>query len=73
MGQSDLDSRTIDLHLYGNFPVEILYQYEYVVQLEKLNYGQLQQVLEMVLHIDARFLWNKNKVFTEMTSRHVLH
>ena len=31
--------------------------------------GQLQHVLERVLHIDARFVRNKNKVFTEMTSR----
>ena len=31
--------------------------------------GQLQYVLERVLHIDARFLKNKNKVFMEMTSR----
>ena len=38
MCQSDLDPRKIDLNLYGNLPVEILYQYEYVAQLEKLNY-----------------------------------
>ena len=41
MDQSDLHSRTIDLNLYGNLPIEILYQYEYVVQLEKLNYGTI--------------------------------
>ena len=39
MGQSDLDLRKIDLNLYGNLPIEILYQYAYVVQLERLNYG----------------------------------
>ena len=37
MDQSDLDTRTIDLNLYGNIPIEILYQYEYVAQSEKLN------------------------------------
>ena len=37
MGQSDLDPRIIDLDLYVNLPIEILYQYEYVEQLERLN------------------------------------
>ena len=37
MDQSDLDPRTIDLDLYVNFPIEILYRYEYVEQLERLN------------------------------------
>ena len=31
--------------------------------------GQLQNVLERVLHIDARLRRNKSKVLTEMTSR----
>ena len=69
MGQSDLDPRTIELNLYGNLPIKILYQYEYVAQLEKLNYGTITICLRKVLHIDARFLRNKNKVFTGMTSR----
>ena len=30
MGQSDLDPRKIDPNLYGNLPIEILYQYAYV-------------------------------------------
>ena len=30
MGQSDLDPRIIDPNLYGNLPIEILYQYAYV-------------------------------------------
>ena len=37
MGQSYLDPRTIDLNLY---PIESLYQYEYVAQLEILDSGQ---------------------------------
>ena len=41
MGQSDLDPRTIDLNMNVNLPIEILYQYEYVVQVEKLNHGTL--------------------------------
>ena len=40
MGQSDLDPRTINLNLYGNLLIEILYQYECVAQLEKLNKGR---------------------------------
>ena len=41
MGQSDLDPRKIDLNLYGNIPIEIMYQYAYVAQLERLNYGTI--------------------------------
>ena len=41
MGQSDLDPRKIDLNLYGNLPAEILYKYEYVAHLERLNYGAI--------------------------------
>ena len=54
MGQSDLDSRTIEQNLYVNLAIEMLYQYEYVTKLERLSYGQDRQVLEMVQHIDAR-------------------
>ena len=39
MGQNDLDPRTIDLHLNVNLAIEILYQYEYVAQVERLNHG----------------------------------
>ena len=45
MGQSDLDPRAIDLNLYGNLPIEILYQYEYVALLERLNYGTITTCL----------------------------
>ena len=37
MGQSDLDPRTIDLNLNVNLLIEILYQNEYVAQVERLN------------------------------------
>ena len=38
MGQNDLDPQTIDLNLNVNLAIEILYQYEYVAQVERLNY-----------------------------------
>ena len=70
MGQSDLDPRTIDLNIYGNLPIKILYQYAYVTHLERLNYGTITTCLiERVLHIDARLRRNKSKVLSEMTSR----
>ena len=37
MGHSDLDPRRIDPNLYVDLPIEKLYQYEYIAQLE--NYG----------------------------------
>ena len=45
MGQSDLDPRKIDLNLYGNLSIEILYQCAYVAQLERLNYGTITTCL----------------------------
>ena len=36
--QSDLDPRTIDLNFDVNLPIEILYQYKNVAQVEILNY-----------------------------------
>ena len=46
MGQSDPDPRKIDLNLDGNLPNEILYQYAYVAQLERLNYGTITTFLK---------------------------
>ena len=45
VGQSDLDPQKIDLNLYGNLPIELLYQYAYVAQLERLNYGTITTFL----------------------------
>ena len=45
MGQSDLDPRKIDLNFYGNLPIEILYQYTYVAQSERLNYWTITKFL----------------------------
>ena len=45
MGQNDLDLRTIDLHLNVNLAIEILYQYECVAQVERLNYGAITACL----------------------------
>ena len=39
MGKNDIDPRTIDLNLNVNLAIKILYQYEYVAQVERLNYG----------------------------------
>ena len=41
MGQNYLDPRTIDLNHNVNPAIEILYQYEYVAQVERLNYGTI--------------------------------
>ena len=41
MGLNDLDSRTIDLNLNVNLAIEILYQYKYVTQVYRLNYGTI--------------------------------
>ena len=41
MGQSDLDPKKFDPNLYENLPIEILHQYAYVAQLERLNYGTI--------------------------------
>ena len=41
MDQNDLDPRTIDLHLNVNLAIEILFQYEYVAQVERLHYGAI--------------------------------
>ena len=40
MGKNDIDPRVIDVNLNVNLAIEILYQYEYVAQVERLNYGQ---------------------------------
>ena len=45
MGINDLDPRTIDLHLHVNLAIEILYQYEYVALVERLNYGTITACL----------------------------
>ena len=45
MGKNDLDPRTIDLNLNVNLAIEIVYQYEYVSHVEKLNYGTITACL----------------------------
>ena len=45
MGQNDLDPRTIDLNINVYLAIEILYQYEYVAQVERLNYGTVTAFL----------------------------
>ena len=41
MGKNDLDPRTIDLNVNVNLAFEVLYKYEYVLQVEILNYGTI--------------------------------
>ena len=45
MGHSDLDPRTIDLNFNVNLPIGILYQCEYVAQVERLNHGTIAACL----------------------------
>ena len=45
MGKNDLDPRTIDLILNVNLAIEIVYQYDYVAQVERLNYGTITACL----------------------------
>ena len=45
MGKTDIDPRTIDLNLSVNLAIEILYQYDYVAQVERLNYGTITACL----------------------------
>ena len=45
MGKNDLDPRAIDLNLDVNLAIEVLYQYEYVAQVEILNYGTITACL----------------------------
>ena len=45
MGKNDLDPRTIDLNLNVNLAIDILYQYDYVARVVRLNYGTLAACL----------------------------
>ena len=71
MSKNDLDPWTIDLHLNVNLAIEILYQYEYVAQVERLNFRTITAYLRKVLHFNARLSRNKSKVLTEMKSHEV--
>ena len=68
MGQNDLDPRTIDLHINVNLAIEILYKYEHVAQVERLNYGAITACLRKGSAFRWKIKKNKNKVLTEMTS-----
>ena len=71
MGQSDLDPRTIDLNLNVNLPIEILYQYEYVALIERLNYWTRTACLRKGSAYGARLRRKKSKFLTDMTSHKV--
>ena len=48
MGQNDLYPRIIDLNLKVNLAIEILYQFEYVAQVDRLNYGTITACVRKV-------------------------
>ena len=45
MGQNGLDPRTIDLNINVNLAIEILYQHEYVAQVDRLKYRTITACL----------------------------
>ena len=51
LSHSDLDLQTIDPFLYGSIPFMIMYQYQYVVQADRLNYGTIETCLRKRLCI----------------------
>ena len=78
MGQNDLGPRTVNLNLNVNLAIEILYQYEYVAQVERLNYGTITACLRKgsafrckIKDKKEEISRNKSKVLTEMTSYEV--
>ena len=73
MGQNDLDPQTIDLNLNVYLAIEILYQYEYVAQVERLNYGTITACLRKDSAFRCKISRNKSKVLTEMTSHEILY
>ena len=46
MSHSDLDPRKSDLFLYASIHFVVVYQYHFVVQPNRLNYGTFEHVLE---------------------------
>ena len=59
MCQSDLDPPTIDLSLNVNVATEILYQYEYVAQVERLNDGTITACLRKGSAFRCKIQWKK--------------
>ena len=41
MSHNDLDPKKSDLFLYTSIPFVVLYQYQYVVNPDRLNYGTI--------------------------------
>ena len=68
VSQSDLDPRVIDLTLYGNLPIQILYQYQYVAQSERLNNGIITTCLRNGSAYRCDITRKDKKAWTEMTS-----
>ena len=62
MGENDLDPRTIDLNLNVNLAIEILYQYEYVAHVERLNYGKITACLRKGSAFRCKISNDKSKV-----------
>ena len=51
LNHSDLDLQNIDPFLYGGIPFLIMYQYQYVVQPDRLNNGTIRIFLRKGLCI----------------------
>ena len=54
-----------------NLAIEILYQYVYVAQVERLNYGTIPACLRKGSAFRCKIRRNKSNVLTEMTSHEV--
>ena len=63
MGKNDLDPRTIDLNLNVNLAIEILHQYEYIVQVERLNYRTITACLRKGSAIRCKIKWEQEQGF----------
>ena len=54
MGKNDLGPGTIDLNLNVNLAFEILYQYEYIALVERLNYGTITSCLRIQIETSTK-------------------
>ena len=69
MSHCDLDLHTINMRIFVSLPFEILYQFEYAVQSERLNYRKLNKHSKKAQHWDGRLRGGNNRVGKEMKSR----
>ena len=68
LSHNGLDPRQIDLFLYASIPFKILYQYQYVVQPDRLHYVAIKTSLTKTgLWISMKYNEGKHTGRTEMT------